>query len=334
MSVTSMLPRSRRQILASSFGAMAAASVLTRAAAAATGTSARSVVADRGFDERYFTRSDGHRLYAREWAGAGPPMVLLHGFPDNLHIYDELAPLLAAGGRHVVAFDFLGFGSSDKPQGYAYGFDQQVADLETVVNGLGSAMITPVVHDAGGPAGINFALSNPQRIASLAVLNSFYADATTLRFPELIQLNADPDLKALAAAILNDPEKLKWLLTFQNQHFEINAPAALRHRFDTILQPIINANFAAKPGAGPAFVAMTGNARANLAANGRRLGELRQFAPKVTLIWGTGDPYLNEGVAKDLADHFLHAQIFPLDAGHWPQIDYPGQVAKLLLAHT
>jgi pimeloyl-ACP methyl ester carboxylesterase len=309
-----------------------AVSAVARPAAAAQAVPAGSL--DRTFKERFFTRKDGHRLYAREWAGSGPTMILLHGFPDNLHIYDELAPLLAAGGRHVVAFDFLGFGASDKPAGFAYNFDEQVADLSTVVAALGTAPVTPVVHDAGGPAGINFALSNPARIASLGILNTFYANAPTLRFPELIQLNADPDLKALAGAILADPEKLKWLLTFQNQHFEINASPTLKHRFDTILQPIINANFAAKPGAGPAFVAMTGDARANVAANGSRLGELRRFGPKVSLVWGMGDPYLNKGVAEDLASHCLHARIFPMDAGHWPQIDYPDQVAKLLLANT
>ena len=43
--------------------------------------------------------------------------------------------------------------------------------------------IVPVAHDAGGPAAINYALSDPERIASLVLLNSFYADAPTLKFP-------------------------------------------------------------------------------------------------------------------------------------------------------
>jgi pimeloyl-ACP methyl ester carboxylesterase len=44
----------------------------------------------------------------------------MHGFPDNLGIYDALAPLLAQSGRRVVAFDFLGYGDSDKPADYRY----------------------------------------------------------------------------------------------------------------------------------------------------------------------------------------------------------------------
>ena len=56
-------------------------------------------------------------LYVRDYAGAEPAFVLMHGFPDNLHIWDDLIPHLTASGRRVVTFDFLGFGASDKPAG-------------------------------------------------------------------------------------------------------------------------------------------------------------------------------------------------------------------------
>jgi haloalkane dehalogenase len=68
------------------------------------------------FDEHYVPRGHG-RVYARDYKGAGPAFVLMHGFPDNLHIYDDLIPYLVASGRRVVTFDFLGFGASDKPSG-------------------------------------------------------------------------------------------------------------------------------------------------------------------------------------------------------------------------
>lgn len=48
------------------------------------------------FIEHYVLREQG-RVYARDYPGTGPAFVLLHGFPDNLHIYDELIP-------HLVAF--------------------------------------------------------------------------------------------------------------------------------------------------------------------------------------------------------------------------------------
>src|SRR5918994_3091880 len=56
-----------------------------------------------------------YRIYAREYAGEEPAIVLMHGFPDNLHLYGRLIPHLS--GRRVVLFDFLGWGRSDKPEG-------------------------------------------------------------------------------------------------------------------------------------------------------------------------------------------------------------------------
>jgi haloalkane dehalogenase len=80
------------------------------------------------FSEHRVPRGQGS-IYARDYKGAGPAFVLMHGFPDNLHIYDDLVPYLVAGRRRVVAFDFLGFGASEKPSGATYSFKQQLGDL-------------------------------------------------------------------------------------------------------------------------------------------------------------------------------------------------------------
>src|SRR5262245_12601314 len=54
-----------------------------------------------------------YSIYAREYPGSEPTLVLMHGFPDDLGLYDRLVPYLR--GRRVVLFDFLGWGRSDKP---------------------------------------------------------------------------------------------------------------------------------------------------------------------------------------------------------------------------
>src|SRR2546425_1054869 len=95
------------------------------------------------FAENHVPREQ-RRVYARDYKGADPAFVLMHGFPDNLHIWDDLIPYLVASGRRVVAFDFLGFGASDKPSGAIYSFKQQLGDLETVVEVLGLGKIVPV----------------------------------------------------------------------------------------------------------------------------------------------------------------------------------------------
>ena len=108
-----------------------------------------------------------------------------------------------AGGRRVVAFDFLGFGASEKPSGATYSFRQQLGDLEAVVEMLDLDKVVPVAHDSSGPAAVNFAIEHPDRVASVCILNSVYAEAPTVKYPEFIELFATPNLKALTRAILH-----------------------------------------------------------------------------------------------------------------------------------
>jgi haloalkane dehalogenase len=285
------------------------------------------------FSEHLIPRGEGN-AYARDYAGIGPAFVLMHGFPDNLHIYDDLLPFLVAAGRRVVAFDFLGYGASDKPAGASYGFEQQLGDLEAIVEALHLEKIVPVGHDAGGPAAINFAIDHPDRVASLCVLNTFYAATPTLRLPELIELFATPGLKALTDAILESPEQLAWVLRFQQKKFLETLPEKHKASFESVLAPIINNNFnfGRQAGSGPAFAQMTAQVFEEVARNTQRLPEMEALDIPVKLIWGSADLALNTGVADDFRSHFKHASLTVLPAGHWLQIDMPEAVATEMLS--
>jgi pimeloyl-ACP methyl ester carboxylesterase len=76
---------------------------------------------------------------------------LLHGFPDNLHLYDRLLPHLSS--RRLITFDFLGWGASDKPGDYAYTAAQQTAELDEVIRQL--AHLGPVSFAGGAPLRAN-----------------------------------------------------------------------------------------------------------------------------------------------------------------------------------
>ena len=56
-----------------------------------------------------FVQRHQHRIYVRDHPGAEPAIILMHGFPDNVHLYDRLSPYLSPP-RRVVLFDFLGWG--------------------------------------------------------------------------------------------------------------------------------------------------------------------------------------------------------------------------------
>ena len=272
----------------------------------------------------------GGNLHVRDFPGSGPAFVVLHGFPDTSHIYDRLIPHLAAAGRRIVAFDFLGFGASDKPEGALYSFEQQLGDLEAVVSALGLEKIIPVGHDAGGPAAVNFALSHPTRAAGICLVNAFYDASPGLRVPEFIELFANKNLKALTRHTLET--QFAWLLNFQRSQWRANMTEAQKAHYNEFIVPIVDENFTQRPSAGPAFAQMTYQLFDEVAANAARLPDLRRSSLPLLLIWGTADPYLHVSVAEYLRSQARNATVHALDAGHWPQIDEPAEIARILLA--
>lgn len=289
------------------------------------------MTASPAFVEHRVQRDRGS-LYVRDFPGSGPAFVVLHGFPDNGHIYDDLIPHLVSAGRRVVAIDFLGFGASDKPEGALYSFPQQLGDLEAVVEALGLDRIIPVGHDAGGPAAVNFALRHPDRTAAVTLMNAFYGDAPGLRVPEFIELFSTKGLKALHRHFLESPQQFGWLLGFQRDQMQLGLTEEQKARYAEFLGPIIDNNFRQRPSAGPAFAQMTYQLTDEVAANTARLLEFRRSEIPLLLIWGKADPYLHVTVAEYMRSQARNAVLHVLDGGHWPQIDQPAEVARILLA--
>jgi haloalkane dehalogenase len=256
----------------------------------------------------------------------------MHGFPDNLHIYDDLIPYLTKSGRRVVAFDFLGFGASDKPVGTAYSFAQQLGDLSAVIQALGLGRVVPVAHDSSGAAAINFAIEHPYKVASLCILNSAYDNSPLNVWPEMIVLFADPALKALALAFAQSPAQFGWLLKWQQQKFEELMPADQRQHFEQFMGPLIADNFVVQPGAGPAFMQMAAQFYEELKRNSARLHLVRTLDMPAKVIWGELDPYLNVAMGRERAAHFKNGSFHPVPAGHWLQSDMPQRVAELMLS--
>src|SRR4051812_21725554 len=147
-----------------------------------------------------FVQREQHRIYVRDHPGAEPAIILMHGFPDNVHLYDRLSPYLSPP-RRVVLFDFLGWGSSDKPSGYPYTTDNQVGDLDAVITQLGLGQVVLVAHDASGPPAIDWALVHPERVAGLVLLNTYYCEMPTLRRPEAISLFSTPVIRSVARPV-------------------------------------------------------------------------------------------------------------------------------------
>jgi haloalkane dehalogenase len=283
------------------------------------------------FIEHRLPRGDGN-VYAREYEGAGPAFVLMHGFPDNLRIWDDLIPHLVAKGRRVVAFDFLGFGASDKPAGAAYSFKQQLGDLEAVAGALDLGKIIPVAHDSSGMAALNYALAHPEGVQSVIMLNSAYSEDSSVLWPEMITLFATKSMQSLAVAIAQSPEQFGWLLKWQQNKFVDPMPEAQRPHFIATIASLISDNFIVQPGAGPAFVQLAAEFFDEHARNERHLPALKALDVPVKLIWGKYDPYITVAVAERRKAQLRNATLTVIPAGHWLQADEPALVAEAMLS--
>lgn len=118
---------------------------------------------------------DGMTLTYRE-LGAGPPVVLLHGWPTSSFLWRNVMPALARDNC-VLAVDLPGFGGSDKPVDRRYTFDLFERALDGFFDKLEVDELGIAGHDLGGPIAVHWALRNPGRLTRLALLN-------TLLYPE------------------------------------------------------------------------------------------------------------------------------------------------------
>lgn len=108
-------------------------------------------------------------------AGSGPPVLLLHGYPQTHRMWSEVAPGLVAAGASVVCPDVRGYGDSHKPPGGegSVNYSKRVVaqELLDVMAALGHQRFAVVGHDRGGRVAYRMALDHPQSITALATLD-------------------------------------------------------------------------------------------------------------------------------------------------------------------
>jgi pimeloyl-ACP methyl ester carboxylesterase len=105
-------------------------------------------------------------------AGEGPLVVLLHGFPEFWYSWRFQIPALAAAGFRVVAPDMRGYNLSSKPAGVSsYDSDRLAADVRDLVLERGAESAHLVGHDWGAGVAWATAMTHPEAVERLAVLN-------------------------------------------------------------------------------------------------------------------------------------------------------------------
>jgi haloacetate dehalogenase len=129
-----------------------------------------------GFKEGQLTvqSEDGPIDIAYQVGGSGPPLLLLHGFPQTKAIWEIIAPVLAQNYT-VVASDLRGYGQSSKPHGKddhsTYSKRSMAADQVTLMHSLGHEQFFLLGHDRGGRVSHRLAMDFPKSVLRLMVLD-------------------------------------------------------------------------------------------------------------------------------------------------------------------
>jgi pimeloyl-ACP methyl ester carboxylesterase len=251
--------------------------------------------------------------------GVGPPVVLLHGFPDSSRLWRHQIPALVGAGLRVIAPDLRGFGESDKPEDVrAYAVRHSVSDVIAILDQLEVERAHVVGHDWG--AGVAWALAAfvPARVDRLVAMSVGHPNA--LREPSLEQR-----------------EKGWYQLLFQFPG--VAEELVMRDDWRLFRQMLRGAGDGdryvadlARPGA---LTAALNWYRAN-ASPAQELERTRPFpavAAPTLGVWSSGDSYLTEenmvGSRRHVTGPWRYERIE--GASHWLQLDAPERVNELLL---
>jgi haloalkane dehalogenase len=261
------------------------------------------------------TEVDGLRLAYRE-LGAGPPVLLLHGWPTSSFLWRAVMEPIARANR-VVALDLPGFGASDKPLGIRYGFDFFGRTLDGFLARLGIERVGIAVHDLGGPIGLHWALERPDRLTRLALLNTLVYPEMSEATKEFVRACATPGLREK----ITSPEGLETIL-----RDGLANPAALRGEVLAAVQEPFRTAEACRALA-DAGIGLSLKGFAQIA---RRLPSL---SVPVRVIYGARDrvlPDVADTMARVKVD-VPQAEVTALaDCGHFLQEEAPAEVGALL----
>lgn len=275
-------------------------------------------------------RVNGIRLHWVE-QGEGPLVLLLHGFPESSYAWRRQLPALAAAGLRAAAPDLRGYALSEKPRGaFAYRMEALLGDVEGLIDVLGGeagdARAHVVGHDWGGACAWNAPLFFPEKVLSLAILNSPHPRAFRR------ELRTSRDQRRRSGYMLFF--QLPWLpeAVLSGGNFAVLAgriraeAGAAAFSEEDLARTVADL---ARPGALTAALNWYRAARRfPLRVRGREWpGALRTL-----VVWGTRDRYLSRTLLDGLDEWVPNLTVERLDASHWVQNEAAEDVNRLLTA--
>ena len=145
----------------------------------------------------------GVRSFVRD-AGTGPVVVCVHGVPSSSFLYRKVLDELAARGVRGVAFDLPGLGLAARPEDFDYSWTGLGRFCVAAVDALGLDRFHLLLHDIGGPVGLELAAALPDRVRSITLTNTL-VEVDTFKRPWMMEPFAHRGVGELWLASLRGP---------------------------------------------------------------------------------------------------------------------------------
>lgn len=274
--------------------------------------------AERGRGETFRDR----HIHVFEREGSGIPLVLLHGFPSSSYDWRRLLP--ATGPNPVLAFDFLGFGLSEKPADHTYTLGWQADLTEALVEQhFGERPVFVLAHDMGTSVATELFARDIDGTLGIRIAGALLFDgnmvmerASLTRSQKLLRGPLGP----VAARLSNKRVfRREFGGVFSPGHPLSDAEAAdqwalLKHGGGRVL--------------GHRLIHYLGE-RVRYAS--RWHGAVRDWKGPLSFAWGALDPVSTVAVLEALVEMRPNAQVDRLAGlGHYPQIEDPAAIATSL----
>jgi len=264
----------------------------------------------------------GMRVFVHE-RGAGPAVLLVHGFPTSAYDWRGVIDRLEDGFR-CVAPDLLGFGLSDKPAAFGYSLFQQADMIEAVTKSVGLAEAHVVSHDMGTSVHTELLARELEGRLGFRVLSSTFLNGSMLQdvatitpFQVLMANNATlPQAMAICENMgANYVDGLKAVMKKPECVSEEDAlvmTELMAHQQGNLRIPAISLYM-----------------RERYLHKERWIGALRETKAPLQFVWADGDPVANVAVGRGLAKEAPQAKYTELAGlGHFLLMEDPDTVAR------
>lgn len=242
-------------------------------------------------------------------------VVFVHGNPGSSRDFDQLVSATGQFAR-AVAFDMPGLGHADDPSGGPYTTEGAAHFIDDMLAQLGIQQADMVLHDFGGIWGLQWASEHPDRLKSVVLIDTGvminyagHPSALEWHTPVIGELNMATTTRQTFDASIEAQNPKPLPSDFVNRMYDDYDRAtrcADLHYYRDISNPDT-----------------LGRAQAAV---------LSQRPRPALVVWGQEDPYVPFYVADEQKQAFPDAQVHVLPwAGHWPFVDYPGQVRDLVI---